>query len=580
MNKREVIELDSSSDEDIDCHVTKKREIGNVNTTSTEKATKTPAEIRRELMLNAMNKRVSNPNLLQEEVDRASTNATTKTAPVDTQLRSRIRLFCNPDYCSNYNIHDGDKDTVSMNDLLGSTQLKHSYQFNFMIDMAFVTKFAKSTNVKFTLINQSQSEFLHIPDNLWEKYQIHSIDASKNLKKYGSHHTKMMINFFNDETCQIVIHSMNLTHADYLLQTQMAWVSPRLKFDNTKSNDIKNGSLKIDQTGLLFKRDLFRYLGRYEEPEINELMESLRSYNFDPIDVVFIGSAPGEYKYHDKEKLKDVNSPPCFGYGRLWQIIQQHKLQSLDGSFIAQMSSISGPFDGFKRNIFVHVLTSCVESGYPFAKNSNYEFERGKRKVEPMIIWPTVKEILSNFGGAQSGRALFYTTNGKWQGYKRQAEVLKNYLYKWRCSSSSNKSEQSKREYLSPHVKTYTLTEDRFKTLKWFILTSANVSSHAWGKPMKFDPANKTLLHYEIGSYEVGVFVVPERLHLASDNGHEQLKRVQLIPTYGRDTLPNGTATASDTIQFPIRLPYDTPLEKYGVGDEPWARPDVEVHMT
>lgn len=562
--KREIIELGSSSEDEEDCHVVKSVHIEDSS------MKKTPAELRRELIANAMNKRILNPNLIQEKVDKAEMNKGIKLDVSKTsqtlQFRSRIRLFCNPDYCSNYKVKDGDRDTISMGDLLGSIQLRHSYQFNFMIDLAFVTQFVKSPNVKFTVVNQAQSDFLHIPDKLWETYQIHSIDASKNLKKFGSHHTKMMINFFNeDETCQIVIHSMNLTQADYLLQTQMAWVSPRLKFNKDKRDDIKNPSFNIDQTGVLFKRDLIRYLGKYQEPEINELMETLRNYDFDPIDVIFIGSAPGEYKYHDKEVLKNVNSPPCFGYGRLWQIIQQYKLQSLDGSLVAQMSSISGPYDGYKRNIFIHLLTSCVENGYPFAKNSNYEFERGKRKVEPMIIWPTVKEILGNFGGGQSGRALFYTNDGKWLGYKRQAEVLKNYLFKWR---SNNTEDKSKRGFLSPHVKTYTLTEDRFKTLKWFILTSANVSHHAWGKPMKFDPANKSLLHYEIGSYEAGIFIVPNMLYPNKD--HEQN---HLVPVYGKDTIEEGGKG------YPVRMPYDTPLEKYQIGDEPWARPNVEVYM-
>lgn len=585
--KREIIELGSSSEEE-DNSVVKRTQYS--QRTQCEKsvpsgATQTPAEARRALMANALAKRVSNPNMVAQRVDEALGRTENKggealvkeeaaaavSEATESPLRSQIRLFTSPDYCSSCGEVDGDKDTLSMGELMGSPLLVHSYQFNLMIDMAFVTSFVNANNVKFTLVNQAHSDYLHIPDPLWERFQIHSIDASKNLGKYGSHHTKMMVNFFADKTCQLVIHTMNLTQADYILQTQMAWVSPRLEFDASRQQDIMQKPT-LKQTGILFKRDLLRYLGTYGEPEINELMEKLRSYNFDPVDVVFVGSAPGTYKYHDKEQLKTVNAGPCFGYGRLWQVIQQHGLAAQDGTFVAQMSSIGGPFDGYKRNIFVHLLTSCVEQGYPLAKRADYEFVRGKGKVEPVVVWPTEEEILSNFGGPQSGRALFYTTEGKWTGYKRQAEVLRKYLHHWRAPHSRDRA---KRGHLSPHAKTYTLTQDRFKTLKWFLLTSANLSHQAWGKPAKFDAANKTMLHYEISSYEAGVMIVPKLTKAA----HEHTRKV-LVPVYGRDTLDTlHDNTPSDTLRIPLRLPYDTPLEKYKDTECPWARPGAQVHL-
>lgn len=565
--KQEVIVLDDSDSE---------TEKGS-RAPASEVLEETPLQKRRRLMAQALDRRLNPQPDTVETTPKETVKAEPKSESITLddddieelvtpqydarheKLRSPVRLFTNP------SLKGGNKDTISLKDLLGSPSLEESYQFNFMIDMAFLTKFVSHSKVKFTTINQ-QGEFLNIPDDLWEKYQIHSIDASRLLSKYGSHHTKMMINFLKTG-CQIVIHTMNLTEADYLIQTQMAWVSPVLPFKPSVRNDIK-GQIDETDTGLAFKRDLFTYLSKYEDPDINLLINKLSEYDFSEIDVVFIGSAPGQYKYYDKEKLKIPNSPPAFGYARLWQIIQQNNLSSLDGSLLSQVSSISGPFDGYKRNILVHLLTSCVENGYPFAKKSDYEFVRGKGKVEPMIIWPTIKEVLSSLGAELSGRALFYTNEGNWASYKRQAEVIDRYLYKWKSSPSNDKT---CRGSISPHCKTYCLSEDRFKSLKWFMVTSANLSHHAWGKPAKFDRERPSLLNFEIGSFETGVVVVPRLVRGGTGD--------KLIPVYDSDTIDGNTLKERHRTEIPIRVPYTFPLAKYGPEDKPWARPGIERYF-
>lgn len=76
---------------------------------------------------------------------------------------------------------------------------------------------------------------------------------------------------------------------------------------------------------------------------------------------------------------------------------------------------------------------------------------------------------------------------------------LDPHLYDW-------KSQDSGRESLMPHIKTYTRTysdEDNRTLIAWHLLTSSNLSRAAWGEYQK----DKTQMY--IKSYELGVLFCP-----------------------------------------------------------------------
>lgn len=485
---------------------------------------------------------------------------------------SRIRMISNPEYCQNYMI-DGDVDTISLAEIMGSNDLVRTYQFNMLIDFDYLESFVSNKSCEFFLINKSDDDYLHIKPSSWEKFKIHTIDVSHKLPKFGTHHSKIMINFFSDQTCQIVIHTMNITEADHKIQTQMCWLSPRLSphSDPSKYLDFNQPSISIsDDTGTVFKRDFIAYLLTYENPDINKIIDLIAKYDFSPVDVVFVGSSPGKYEYQDWNNLVKPDAKPMFGYGRLWQVIHMLNLQSLSGKFIGQSSTIAGPCDNWKRNILVHMLTSCAEKGFPMIKKSDYIYKSGSNKLEPVIIWPTTEEILKSWNAPLSGVALHFTTTGKWEAYQRQYSDIRKYLYKWSDYTLEPTRSKAGRSNLAPHVKTYCVTEDNFKTLKWFLLTSANLSHQAWGKFEKFN-----LLKYTISSFEAGVFIAPKLLKLDNPSN----KSPVLVPAYGNDTVENVNLLSDNKLKVAIRLPYDTPLRKYNDSDKPWSQPDSDKYF-
>lgn len=485
---------------------------------------------------------------------------------------SRIRLIANPTYCSEFGI-SADKDTVSLSDMVGSKDLVKTYQFNMLIDFDYLTQFVTSKDCEFILINKSDEDYLHIKDESWEKYRVHTVDVSTKLPKYGTHHSKMMVNFFRDGSCQVIIHTMNMTQADHVIQTQMCWMSPQLKLHSDKSKwlDCADPNITYESdTGTVFKRDFIAYLTSYQNNDIDKLVDVLGRYDFSPIDVIFISSTPGHFQYSDWNKLIEPNAKPLFGYGRLWQVIHLLKLQSLMGSFVGQVSTIAGPCDNWKRNTFVHVLTSCVEKGYPMIKKADYVYKNGKNKIEPVIIWPTVSEILKSKSAPLSGIALHLTSKGKWAAFARQFDEIKRYFHKWSGINDPNLSKAG-RSNLAPHVKTYTVTEDNFKTLKWILLTSANISHQAWGKPKSYN-----VIEYDICSFEAGIFIDPKLLKVDSNVDN---KRQVLVPTYGKDSPDNEESLSGNIFKIGIRLPYDTPLQSYSSTDVAWSQPDSEKYF-
>ncbi|KAG0680711.1 hypothetical protein C6P40_004715 [Pichia californica] len=479
---------------------------------------------------------------------------------------SRIRMISNPSYCSEFAV-DGDKDTVSLYDMVGSKDLLKTYQFNMLIDFEYLTKFVSCKDCEFILVNKSDPEFLSIKDSSWDKWKISTIDVTNKLPKYGTHHTKMMVNFYRGNTCRIIVHTMNITEADHILQTQMCWMSPELKMQTNSSQwlDFNQPDISLtENTGVAFKRDFIAYLMTYDNPGINKLIDQVAKFDFSPIDVVFIASSPGHYLYSGWNELIKPTAKPMFGYGRLWQIIHMLKLESLCGKLVGQVSTIAGPCDSYQRNILLHLLTSCVEKGFPLMKKANFQFGSSNH-VDPMIVWPTMDDVLKSKGSALSGFALHFTTKGQWEAYERQYSIVKNYLYKWSNFVDNPKQSKAGRSNLSAHVKTYVFTENNFKTLKWFLMTSANLSHQAWGKPNGFKD-----IEYNICSFEAGIFVDPNLLKIDSNT---EKKRQILVPTYGRDTVEDESSLSNNVFKVGMRLPYDTPLTKYSTTDEPWSQP-------
>ncbi|CAJ0565052.1 unnamed protein product, partial [Mesorhabditis spiculigera] len=129
------------------------------------------------------------------------------------------------------------------------------------------------------------------------------------------------------------------------------------------------------------------------------------------------------------------------------------------------------------------------------------------------LVYPTVKNVQESYEGWSAGGSLPYQS-----GTHQKQPWLRTALCKWF-------SENRGRSQAMPHVKTYCeIGEDR--ELKWMVLTSANLSKAAWGEIQK---GGQQLC---VRSYEAGV----------------------LIQDKSR-----------------CELPYDYPICRYKLEDEPWT---------
>ena len=112
-----------------------------------------------------------------------------------------------------------------------------------------------------------------------------------------------MVNFYEDNTCQVVVHTANLLRIDWEDKAQAIWCSPRLP--KLKMCAVEKTS--IESHGDQFKHDLLAYFRAYKLPSIQSLILRLHEMDFSMVRAVFIASVPGVY----------AESSSNFGFCRL-----------------------------------------------------------------------------------------------------------------------------------------------------------------------------------------------------------------------------------------------------------------------
>ena len=143
---------------------------------------------------------------------------------------------------------------------------------------------------------------------------------------------------------------------------------------------------------------------------------------------------------------------------------------------------------------------------------------------------------------------------------QHQLTFLRQYLVHWGFEGRAQDDHVQRsagREDAAPHVKTYIrYSDDEAKEIEWAMLTSANLSTQAWGTK----PKNGQV---RISSYEVGVVVWP--FMLQEDEG------AKIIPTFQHDR-PDASRLLKPECKslIGLRIPYSLPLKSYGRNDEPW----------
>ncbi|KAM9892315.1 hypothetical protein OXX69_012059, partial [Metschnikowia pulcherrima] len=144
--------------------------------------------------------------------------------------RSQIRLLCDLSEPGN---DANNVDTVSLSDLIGSADLLETYQFNFSVQLPlFLTflheNFTKHDHKIHFITGDTVFDSPEVRDAVRSKFNI-SDSRAPLPNRFASHHTKMMVNVFENGDAEIIIMTSNLTSLDICGLTQAVWRSGKLK---------------------------------------------------------------------------------------------------------------------------------------------------------------------------------------------------------------------------------------------------------------------------------------------------------------------------------------------------------------
>ncbi|KAM9897758.1 hypothetical protein OXX79_006694 [Metschnikowia pulcherrima] len=450
--------------------------------------------------------------------------------------RSQIRLLCDLSEPGN---DANNVDTVSLSDLIGSADLLETYQFNFSVQLPlFLTflheNFTKNDRKIHFITGDTVFDSPEMRDAVRSKFNIS--DARAPLpNRFASHHTKMMVNVFENGDAEVIIMTSNLTPLDICGLTQAVWRSGKLKKGPTTTT-----------SGKRFRFDLLRYLARYGLSVTKKLISVVEKYDFSSVDVELVASAPGIHDVHVS------TSNELYGYAKLRQVLERNGLlisaTRLRHNILAQVTSIAYPYTsqkGHVSSVFSHILCPLMFENWRKDLSPGAQSFENHQKVfnySPRLIFPTKSDVAKSNLGQVSGAALHFKYEDSTIHRAQYEQTIKKYLCKWATSGNV-----TGREKLTPHVKYYACDNgDDWQSLKWVMVGSHNLSKQAWGYPKPKTNGSKM----DIASYELSV-LIPQGAR-------------KLTPVYGADTLSDEKCT-------PVRFPFVVPPTPYEADDLPWC---------
>ncbi|KAM0251136.1 hypothetical protein ACHAQJ_008306 [Trichoderma viride] len=444
------------------------------------------------------------------------------------------------------------KDTVTLEDILGDPLIRECWQFNFLHDIPFVMN-AFDERVRHLVQ-------LHVVHGFWKRTDWNRVVLSDHASQYpnvhlhcapmpemfGTHHSKMMILFRSDNTAQVVIHTANMIPKDWTNMTNAVWKSQKLPLLSKPDTMLQHGQALPIGSGARFKADLLAYLMQYESHRstCKPLVDHLINFDFSSIRAAFIASVPGKHDFRDAPG-------PAWGWTGLRRCLQGIPVEPGESEIVVQISSIATL--GAKDDWLQHTLFDSL------ATSSTHNAKRPSFKV----IFPTADEIRSSLDGYASGHSIH--TKIRSAQHVRQLQYLQPMLHHW-ANDNKDGAEvleeapicgNSGRDRAAPHIKTY-IRFNQTNSIDWAMLTSANMSKQAWGETLK-----PTTGEVRIASWEVGVLVWPGLL--CEDGAGAMMSLFQ------SDTADVPPSTQAQRPLVGLRMPYSMPLQAYGKREVPWA---------
>ncbi|KAJ5703217.1 hypothetical protein N7488_010765 [Penicillium malachiteum] len=481
--------------------------------------------------------------------------------------------------------------TVKLRDILGDPMIKECWQFNYCFDVDFLmSQFDEDVR---SLV---QVKIVH---GSWEKESANRIriDEACNRfpnveaitaympERFGTHHSKMMILLRHDDLAQydfsmpaltspnfsiadqnrVIIHTANMILGDWTNMTQAVWQSPLLPLLKGGASSSTNGDTSLG-TGARFKRDLLTYLRAYGPKKTGSLVQQLSRYDFASIRAALVSSVPS------KQNLCQLDSDKAtlWGWPALKDVLGRVPFTSKASEkaarkprIVIQISSVAslGVTDKWLRSVFFESLAPTSKDRPP-----NYS-----------IIFPTPDEIRQSLDGYGSGGSIHMKTQSVPQ--KKQLVYLRPYLCHWSGnietvghSGDKHTRREAGRGRAAPHIKTYIRfsDDDTMDSIDWAMVTSANLSTQAWGTAT--NPSGEV----KISSFEIGVVVWPELykqdpIPSEANTPATQFSDVLMVPCFKQNQPHISNLARNTATVVGLRMPYSLPLTPYGPSENPWC---------
>ncbi|XP_018055917.1 PREDICTED: probable tyrosyl-DNA phosphodiesterase [Atta colombica] len=330
--------------------------------------------------------------------------------------------------------------------------------------------------------------------------------------EFSSHHTNIMILQYKNGI-RVIVSTAGLYSVDWENRTQGLWISPHLPYLPESAHPSDGES----PTG--FKKDLERYLDKYNQPVLTQWISAVRRVDFSDVNVFLVASVPGIHKGYEAN---------FWGYKKLAYILSRYVTLPPDAQWpIVALSSGVGSFGSTVENWLLKDIIRCMSKETFIGLKNHPQFQ---------FIYPSIENYKQSFDCQTLITPLTYSAE-----LHSKQQWLEQYLYQW-------KAKRTGRDRAIPCIKSYTRISPDSKRIPWFLLTSANLSKVAWGSTKQYEG-------YSIGNYEAGVAFIPKLIT-------------------GTATFPIGEDEDTAVPIFPI--PYDLPLSRYDSVDSPFVNEFVD----
>ena len=372
---------------------------------------------------------------------------------------------------------------------------------------------------------------------------------------YGTHHSKMIVLFRHDDLSQIVILTANFIPQDFRM-CQAMWRSPRLPLIARQSDAQSPYSRTQIGSGERFERDFMAYLAHYGQSRLGDLVTKLRKVDFSSIRAALICSVP-----ITQSSDGEISDHTLFGWPALRRTLNAAPFvndSSSNAQIVSQISSVASVGEKWLSQTLFPTLS----------------IGNTKRKPIQHVIFPTADSIRKSTQGYVAGASIHIKTQKPAQ--KKQLDFLRPMLRHWAADDNDIASvREAGRRRAAPHIKTYIRFRDEAMTsIDWAMLTSANISTQAWG-----GAENPQTHKVRVCSYEIGVLVWPDLF-----KEHED-EKAKMVPVFKSDIPVSETlgsvqdGKGQEAVEGKMktkrvigwRMPYDLPLVKYELDEMPWS---------